>query len=122
MGDDDEASAGQGDRPLVLDSYGRLSKVPDTGELPASHDTNSSPRALMSFTSRVPSADVRLVIRQCLAQSGHRRGLSDACLSRVAVAVAPGLKPPRSPRCRVPRTRHPPPLDRVQPVLGTQPE
>ncbi|MBB4684635.1 recombinase family protein [Amycolatopsis jiangsuensis] len=33
MGGGDEISAGQGQRQPVLDSYGRLSKVPDTGEL-----------------------------------------------------------------------------------------
>lgn len=33
MGDDDKVSAGQGGRRPVLDSYGRLSKVPETGEL-----------------------------------------------------------------------------------------
>lgn len=33
MADDDKVAAGQGRRQLVLDSYGRPSKVPETGEL-----------------------------------------------------------------------------------------
>ncbi|WIX83054.1 recombinase family protein [Amycolatopsis carbonis] len=33
MSSDDKASAGQRGRRLILDSYGRLSKVPETGEL-----------------------------------------------------------------------------------------
>jgi DNA invertase Pin-like site-specific DNA recombinase len=41
MGDDDKVSAGQGGRPLVLDSYGRLSKVPETGELEKIEDQHA---------------------------------------------------------------------------------
>src|SRR6266496_4356502 len=41
MGDDDKVSAGQGRRPLVLDSYGRLSKVPETGELEKIEDQHA---------------------------------------------------------------------------------
>lgn len=47
MADDDKVTAGQGRRPLVLDSYGRLSKVPETGELEKVEDQHADNRKVI---------------------------------------------------------------------------
>ncbi|RZQ65107.1 recombinase family protein [Amycolatopsis suaedae] len=90
MGADNEVNAGQGsDRPLVLDSYGRLSKKPDTGELEKVEDQWADNREVIA---EIPNAVLGLELADGMSawRRGARRKDWEKLLARVESGESQG--------------------------------
>ncbi|RSM46347.1 recombinase family protein [Amycolatopsis balhimycina DSM 5908] len=89
MGDDDKVSAGQGAAvPLVLDSYGRLSKVPETGELEKVEDQHADNRSVIDRAGGVLGLELSDGLSAW--KKGVRRPGWERLLERVQAGVSDG--------------------------------